>query len=69
MIAAKVLAYYWIDGKNNPADIVSKHWGYQQVWQLLKPLLFYSGDTHDLIAEDVEPDENLKSLHTLQESS
>jgi hypothetical protein len=54
MIAAKVLAYYWIDGKNNPADIVSKHWGYQQVWQLLKPLLFYSGNTLDLIAEDGE---------------
>jgi hypothetical protein len=28
MIAAKFLVYYWIDGKNNPADIVL---GYQQV--------------------------------------
>jgi hypothetical protein len=46
----KILGYYWIDGKNNPADIVSKHWGYQQVWQLLKPLLFYSGNTADLLA-------------------
>jgi hypothetical protein len=27
MIAAKVLGYYWIDGKENPADLVSKHWG------------------------------------------
>jgi hypothetical protein len=26
MIAAKILGYYWIDGKLNPADIVSKHW-------------------------------------------
>jgi hypothetical protein len=68
MIAAKVLGYYWIDGKNNPADIVSKHWGYQQVWQLLKPLLFYSGNTLDLIAEDVETAENIESLHTSQES-
>jgi hypothetical protein len=25
MIAANVLGYYWIDGKANPADIVSKH--------------------------------------------
>jgi hypothetical protein len=33
----------------NPADIVSKHWSYPQVWHLLKPLLFYSGDTKDLI--------------------
>ena len=25
-IAVKVISYFWIDGKNNPADIVSKHW-------------------------------------------
>jgi hypothetical protein len=52
MIAAKILGYYWIDGKKNPADIVSKHWSYPQVWHLLKPLLFYSGDTKDLINPD-----------------
>jgi hypothetical protein len=49
MIAAKILGYYWIDGKKNPADIVSKHWSYPQVWHLLKAILFYSGDTKDLI--------------------
>jgi hypothetical protein len=25
MISAKILGYYWIDGKRNPADIFSKH--------------------------------------------
>jgi hypothetical protein len=45
----KILGYYWIDGKNNPADIVSKHWSYPQVWHLLKPLLFYSGNTQELL--------------------
>ncbi len=54
MIAAKVLGYYWIDGKDTPADIVSKHWGYQQVWKLLKPLLFYSGDAAELIETDAK---------------
>jgi hypothetical protein len=55
MIAANVLGYYWIDGKANPADIVSKQWGYPQVWHLLKPILFYSGDTADLIhRKDIE---------------
>ena len=49
MIAAKILGYYWIDGKNNPADIVSNHWGYPQVWHTLKSLLFYSGNTADLL--------------------
>ena len=37
---------------NYPADVVSKHWSYPQVWHLLKPLLFYSGNTSDLIDED-----------------
>jgi hypothetical protein len=49
MISAKILGYYWIDGKRNPSDIVSKNWSYPQVWHLLKPLLFYSGDTFDLL--------------------
>jgi hypothetical protein len=52
MIAADVLGYYWIDGKDNPADVVSKHWGYQQVWKLLQPLLFYSGNTGVLLESD-----------------
>jgi hypothetical protein len=25
--------------------MLSKHWGYQQVWPVLQPLLFWSGDT------------------------
>jgi hypothetical protein len=52
MIAAKILGYYLIDVKKNPANIVSKHWRYPQVWHLLKPQLFYSGDTKDLINPD-----------------
>ena len=52
MIAAKILGYYWIDGKKNPADIVSKHWSYPEVWHLMKPLLFYSGNTQDLLNDD-----------------
>jgi hypothetical protein len=49
MIAYQILGYYSIDGKLNPADIVSKQWGYPQIWHLLKPLLFCSGDPGDLI--------------------
>jgi hypothetical protein len=52
MIAANILGYYGIDGKINPADVVSKHWGYQQVWKLLQPLLFYSGNTGYLLESD-----------------
>jgi hypothetical protein len=49
MIAANMLGYYWRDGKKNPADIVSTHRSYPQIWHLLKPLLFYSGNTQDLL--------------------
>jgi hypothetical protein len=56
MIAAKILGYYWIDGKLNPSDIVSKQWAYPQVWHLLKPLLFYSGDP----GNPIEPAEQKK---------
>jgi hypothetical protein len=33
----------------NPADIVSKHWAYPQIWHIPKALLFYSGDPGNLI--------------------
>ena len=46
-IAAKILGYYHIPGAANPADILSKHWGHQQVYPLLRPLLFFQGDTEE----------------------
>jgi hypothetical protein len=48
-IAAGIVAFIHIDGRINPADILSKHWGYQQVWHNLQPLLFWSGDTIETI--------------------
>lgn len=39
--------YVWLNGKDNPADILSKHWAYGTVWKLLQPLLFWQGDTND----------------------
>jgi hypothetical protein len=61
MIAAKILGYYWIDGKLNPADIVSRNWAHPQIWHLLKPLLFWSGDPGDLIEP---PEENKEKVNT-----
>ena len=51
-IAAKVLKFIYIPGSLNPADILSKAWGYQQVWPTLQPIMFWQGDTADLIKED-----------------
>ena len=47
-IAANIIKFTFIPGNENPADIVSKHWGYQQIWNMLKTMLFWEGDT-DLI--------------------
>jgi hypothetical protein len=44
-IAASIIRFYHIDSGENAADMLSKHWGYQQVWPVLQPLLFWSGDT------------------------
>jgi hypothetical protein len=48
-IAAKIVGFYHVDGERNPADILSKHWGYQQVWKLLRTLMFWQGDTIDIL--------------------
>ena len=47
-IAGKIIRIHHIRGENNPADIVSKHWGQAQVWQLIRPLLFHSGETTEV---------------------
>ena len=48
-IASKVVQFYHIPGIINPADILSKHWGYAQIWDVLKPILFWEGDTSELL--------------------
>jgi len=48
-IAAKIINFQHIRGNINPADILSKHWGYQSVWPMLQTLLFWQGDMLDLI--------------------
>ena len=51
-IASKMLGFYHIPGSCNPADILSKHWGYSQVWDQLKTLLFWKGDTGLIQTQD-----------------
>ena len=40
-IAVKVIKFVFIDGNINPADILSKLWGYQQIKTRLKAMLFW----------------------------
>ncbi len=51
-IAAKVLHFIHIPGAINPSDMLSKHWGYQQTWPQLQALLFWQGDTSDLLKDE-----------------
>ncbi|CAJ1948669.1 unnamed protein product [Cylindrotheca closterium] len=46
-VAANMLSFIHIDSALNPADILSKHWGHQQIWTLLPTLMFWSEDTAD----------------------
>ncbi len=48
-VAAKIIDFYHIRSETNPADVLSKHYGWSQAWALLQPLLFWKGDTQALI--------------------
>ena len=51
-ISKRVCSFHHIPGEFNPADVLSKHWGHSQVWHhLLRPLLFWMGDTWNMIEE------------------
>ena len=48
-IAAKIIYYHFIDDKDNHADILSKHWAHNDIWPLLKVILFWPGDTMECL--------------------
>ena len=57
-IASKYLMHIWKDGKTNPADILSKHWEFPQIWPLLKQLLFWRGETAEIKQQQKGNDKN-----------
>jgi hypothetical protein len=63
-IAAGVAQFYYIPSLSNPADILSKQWGYQQAWPMLQPLLFWEGDTMDLAPDEVSTEDKPASRRT-----
>ena len=54
-IAAHILDFQHIPGEINPSDILSKHWGYSQIWPTLQPIMFWMGDTADLLDKKETP--------------
>jgi hypothetical protein len=56
-----VYVFLHIPGENNPADILSKHWGYSSVWHMLKVLLYLKGrDTSGSPGKDEREKETTK---------
>ena len=50
-IASGAVDFRFVPGHLNPSDILSKHWGYAQVWPLLQTCLFWQGDTAKLLLQ------------------
>ena len=51
-IASKAVDFRHLPGDLNPADILSKHWGYAQVWPMLRTVMFWTGNPSKLLLED-----------------
>jgi hypothetical protein len=47
-IASGMIGFYFIHWEIDPADIVSKHRGYAQIWPQLKAFLFWKGNTKEI---------------------
>ena len=68
-VAAGIVKLVHIAGKFNPADLLSKHWDYPSAWPLLRPLMFWSGDTADIDLHKQEQASQVKPPHDLVEGS
>jgi hypothetical protein len=51
-VAAGIIRLHHVPGKDNPADILSKHWDLPSVWSTLQPLMFWYGDTAKIPTDD-----------------
>ena len=50
-VASGYVGFHYLPGTDNPADILSKHWSYANIWPQLQSLLFWEGDTADIGAK------------------
>jgi hypothetical protein len=50
-ISSGVLGFHFLPGDDNPADTLSKHWGYTQIKERFKSLLFWRGYTANTLSE------------------
>ena len=51
-IASGAVDFRHLPGDLNPADILSKHWGYDQIWQMLRAVMFWTGNPSSLLLDE-----------------
>ena len=52
-VASGVIGFYFLTGDLNPADILSKHWGYTHIKDRLRSLFFWKRETADITETNV----------------
>jgi hypothetical protein len=56
-IAAGIVSFHHVCTKDNPADVLSKHWGYSTVSHHLHELLLFRSDCANEETDDKPPDD------------
>ncbi|MCA1806788.1 MAG: hypothetical protein LC687_02830, partial [Actinobacteria bacterium] len=51
-IASGAVDFRHLPGDLNPADILSKHWAYSAIWQMLRTVMFWTGNPSSLLLDD-----------------
>jgi hypothetical protein len=62
-VANGTIRFFHIPGTENPADCLTKFLGYQQWWPLLRPILFWMGDTKNIPPSTKTPKKKKLSTH------
>ena len=47
-----MVKFYHISSDINPANVLSKHWGHLQAYTTLRLLLFYRGNSLEILKEE-----------------
>ena len=63
-IAAKVMAFYWIQSAYNLSDMLSKHWDHPTVYQMILKLLITRGNITLILREAAQEKKRFKSTNT-----
>jgi len=64
-VAHEIVRPYHIDGKDNPADVLSKHTSSRTWYELMRPLIFWRVNEQPVHRSRREGSINILSLHSV----